>query len=531
MDTDYHVFFFMPHHIVWDGWSFDLLYQEMAAAYTAALRSKPSPLAPLAITYTDYAHWHAEWMKGEEFSTQLAFWKKRFANIETPRPLPTDHPRRPGMTGTGEVEWVHIDQTLAHGLHQVARRADATINMLAMALYAGMLAEAVGGNSVVVGMPVRGRLMGEVEPIMGFFNNLLPIHLAVNADLPLPEWVGSVKRELVDTFAHQDVPFERLASEPEFATYSQKAGFYQGLFSFQDARERQRDWGGLAQENLPVMQGGATEDFGLWLMEGPAGLTGGINFNTDLFTRETAQLFRRRFLALLRDAVTNPQASVRELLEKPSDEQRQLRAWLDSRRDAARLLAVAPSARSRADGDSKSAAESALAGIWSRLLGIDATQIAPTDNFFDVGGTSLLAMQAVSEMERQLGLKVDPRRYVYESLRQLAGVASAPTADGAPVDYAGLAHIWAALLGMDFAQIAPTDNFFDLGGTSLLAMRAVAEGEKQLGLKIDPRRYVYESLRQLAGPAAAVPAESAVAVETPAQPKSKLFGLFGRGKS
>ncbi len=528
MDTDYHVFFFMPHHIVWDGWSFDLLYQEMAAAYPSALQGKPSPLPPLAVTYADYAHWHADWLKGDEFSAQLAFWKKRFAHIETPKVLPTDHPRRAGMTGTGEVEWVHIDKQLAQALHDVARKADATINMLTMALYAGMLAEAVGGNSVVVGMPLRGRLMGEVEPIMGFFNNMLPIHLAVDAQLPLPEWVGAVKRELIDTFAHQDVPFERLASEPEFAAYSQKSGFYQGLFSFQDARDRQRDWGGLAQENLPVMQGGATEDFGLWLMEGPAGLTGGINFNADLFTRETAQLFRRRFMALLRDAVANPQARVGELLAKESDEQRALRAWLEARRGSAAAPATAavPASRSN-DSDLKSAGEGALAVIWSSLLGLDASQIQPGDNFFDLGGTSLLAMQAVNAMERQLGLKIDPRRYVYESLRQLAG-ASAAAADGGG-DHTALAGIWAGLLGLDAAQIQPSDNFFDLGGTSLLAMRAVSEGEQKLGLRIDPRRYVYESLRQLAAPAAPAAVASAPVKESP--PKSRLFGLFGRGKS
>ncbi len=113
MDRDSHVFFFMPHHIVWDGWSFDVLYQEMAAAYPAARDGKPSPLAPLPLSYVDYSRWHAEWLKGSEFQAQLSHWKKRFAGIETPRSLPTDHPRRAGMTGTGEVEWVKIDRELA----------------------------------------------------------------------------------------------------------------------------------------------------------------------------------------------------------------------------------------------------------------------------------------------------------------------------------------------------------------------------------------------------------------------------------
>jgi acyl carrier protein len=133
----------------------------------------------------------------------------------------------------------------------------------------------------------------------------------------------------------------------------------------------------------------------------------------------------------------------------------------------------------------------------------------------------------VAETEKRLGQKVDPRRYVFETLRQLAG--GAPAAAG---DHSGLARIWAELLGLDASQIQPADNFFDLGGSSLLAMRAVAEGDQKLGLKIDPRRYVFETLGQLAVAAAAIPvAQTAKATPAEAPAKSKLFGLFGRGKS
>ncbi|MES1265233.1 MAG: acyl carrier protein, partial [Variovorax sp.] len=104
-------------------------------------------------------------------------------------------------------------------------------------------------------------------------------------------------------------------------------------------------------------------------------------------------------------------------------------------------------------------------------------------------------------------------------------------AGSSTVDYSGLAGVWADLLGLDAAQIQPGDNFFDLGGSSLLAMRAVAEGEQKLGLKIDPRRYVYESLRQLAAPAAAVVEAPKAEEPKPAPAKSRLFGMFGRGKS
>ena len=69
-------------------------------------------------------------------------------------------------------------------------------------------------------------------------------------------------------------------------------------------------------------------------------------------------------------------------------------------------------------------------------------------------------------------------------------------------------------------------------GLSLLAMRAVAQGEQRLNLRIDPQRYVYESLRQLATPVAdAALTPPPVAAKTEAPMLSRLFGRFGRGKS
>jgi len=525
LDPDSHVFFFMPHHIIWDGWSFDILYDEISAAYQAAKEAKGSPLAALPVSYADFARWHADWMRGEEFAAQLRYWKQRFADVEPPRAIPTDNPRRSGMSGSGEVEWVNIDRAFTQELHGVARQADVTINMVAMALYSAMVSDSTGGGPVVIGMPVRGRLLGDVEHVMGFFNNMLPVYLKVDTSLTLIDWLRSVKHELLEAFANQDVPFERLASEPEFTGYSQKAGLYQGLFSFQDARERQLNWGGLAHKRVAVMQGGATEDLGMWLVESESGLSGGINFNADLFKRETAQLFHKRFLTLLRDAAARPRSTLGELLAAPGDEHNHWRTWLDARR----MQPAAPVACGSNPSD-KSAAEAMLAEIWSGLLGIAPLQIAAGDNFFDLGGSSLLAMQAVAETERQLKVKVDPRRYVYESLGQLAaaGGVTTPAAAGAE---AGLSSIWAGLLGLDAAQIQAGDNFFDLGGSSLLAMRAVSEGEQRLGLKIDPRRYVYESLRQLAATAPAPAATSGPAPAKEAPAKSRLFGLFGRGKS
>jgi hypothetical protein len=130
MAQDEHVLLFMPHHIVWDGWSFDLFYSEMAALYPAYLAGREDPLPPLAVTYGDYADWYLQWLNSAEAEKQLTYWRQRFAKIETPVMPWTDFPRQGGMTGAGVTEWVTIDAATTARLRTLARGADVTLNML-----------------------------------------------------------------------------------------------------------------------------------------------------------------------------------------------------------------------------------------------------------------------------------------------------------------------------------------------------------------------------------------------------------------
>jgi amino acid adenylation domain-containing protein len=412
-----HAFLFMPHHIIWDGWSFDLLYEEMSELYSAALSRRAADLPSLTISYLDYAHWHREWTEGEDCKAQVNYWCRRFADLEPPRALPTDRPRRAGMTGEGRTEYLHFDKALTKRLRQVAMEHGATLNMLMMAIFAIPMQQATSGNSLVIGVPVRGRLIAEVEPLMGFFNNLLPTPLAVRPELQIKEWLSVVKTELIGAFAHQDVPFERLAIEPEFAKHGSRSGLYQTLFSFQDARERQRRWGQLDQSMILIMQKGATEDFGFWLVEVPDGLEGGINYNADLYDKQTACIFRDRIFGLFKRVAENPAQTIASLVSASGSDADAFAAWIKSR----------PSEDSESSVRTKPATAAAttgtwhpLAEIWAQLLGIESTDIDPDDNFFDLGGTSLLVMRAVEQSGQQLGVNIDPRRYVNETLRQIA---------------------------------------------------------------------------------------------------------------
>ena len=326
MAEDDHAFFFMPHHIIWDGWSFDILYVELSQLYRAFKDGGASPLPPLPVTYADFAVWHAHWLETPALDTQLKFWRERLAQTPATKALPIDKPRRPGMSGEGRTEWIRVSREATDRLHEVARCADATLNMTLLALYYVLLCASSGQRDLVVATPVRGRNQTEVESVMGYFTNLLPLHATLDLSLPFLDFVRAVKKIVIDSFGCPDVPLEFLQRELGKG-HAGLSALYQALFSFQDARQRVTDWGGLRHEQIPLFQRGATEDLGLWFLENANGMVGGVTYNADIFNDSSARVLRDRFLTLLARISEDPQQALSTLTAITPAELKQLRDW------------------------------------------------------------------------------------------------------------------------------------------------------------------------------------------------------------
>ena len=323
---DDHAFFFMPHHIIWDGWSFDILYAELSQLYRAFAEGAASPLSPLPVSYGDFAAWHTQWLEGPQFQAQLAYWRQRLAQMGDIKALPTDQPRRPGMSGVGRTEWIRIPKRATEAMHEVARRSDATLNMTLLALYYVLLSGMASQRDLVVGTPVRGRNQTEVESVMGYFNNLLPLHISVDPALSFVDFVQHVKRTAIESFGHPDVPLEYLQRELRIG-HGNGAVLYQALFSFQDARQRIVNWGGLEHEQILLFQSGATEDLGLWFLESTKGMVGGVTYNADILQADTARLLRDRYIAMMARVSTDPNLPITALNAIGEAELAQLHSW------------------------------------------------------------------------------------------------------------------------------------------------------------------------------------------------------------
>ena len=310
LDAQEHVFFFMPHHVIWDGWSFDLLYEEMSALYAAHVAGEEPALPPLAVEYADFAAWHAQWMRGDELKRQLAHWRKRLAGTLEPLELPLDRPRPPRMSGAGATEWIHLPAEQAALMRQLGQQGQGTLFMVLLTAYCVLLHRLSGQREVIVNTPVRGRDTPELERVMGFFVNALPLRVELENGASFLQALQVVREVVLDAFACADVPFEQLVIDLNLRRDDSRPPLSQAMFSFQDVRLRPGHWGELEHQNIPVFQHGAADDVGLWFIEHAQGLSGGLTYNTDIFDADSVARWTDYLRQILAQAVASPQRAL-----------------------------------------------------------------------------------------------------------------------------------------------------------------------------------------------------------------------------
>ena len=335
LGDDEHVMFFMAHHAIWDGWSFDLFYTEMAALYDAYRQGREPSLALPPVSYADFSAWHREWMAGPELTRQLDHWRSKLQGMPEALALPTDKPRPATQSGDGDTAWLRVPADTADALREMAQREGSTLFTVLLSAWTLLLHQLSGQRDLIIGTPVRGRNLPELEPVMGFFVNALPLRLQVDPAQGFRSLLQTVRVEMIDALGCQDVPFEHLVRVLGTHRDTSRFPIYQAFFSYQDARQRPCRWSDLAHANVPVFQPAAAQDVALWFLDGADGLVGGLNYNTDILIADTATLLVERYLALLDGlvgalATSSDDVPLRALLSMTPAESARLAAWNDT---------------------------------------------------------------------------------------------------------------------------------------------------------------------------------------------------------
>jgi amino acid adenylation domain-containing protein/non-ribosomal peptide synthase protein (TIGR01720 family) len=343
LTADEHVLLVLTHHVIWDDWSQGILLRELGACYGALAVGRPpaAELPPLPVQYGDFADWQRRWMDGEAEEAHLAYWRSRLAGVPPLLALPTDRPRPSEQSFRGRTRATRFSPERVSGLQALARKADATLFMTLLAACHALLHRWTGQRDLVVGTLTGNRARPEIEGLIGFFVNTLPMRVEVSGELGFGDLLGRVRTAALEAYDRQDLPFERLVEAlklPRNLGYNPLA---QVIFNQFSAERAEVELPGLILTPVETEPGWAPFDLALTAVGGDRGMVCEAQYATDLFDGATVARLLRHFQALLAAIVAQPQAAVAGLpLLSPAERWQLCGEWNDSARDYPRDATV-----------------------------------------------------------------------------------------------------------------------------------------------------------------------------------------------
>ena len=331
-----HVLLVTLHHVSCDGWSMGVMTRELAALYDAGVEGREPDLPGLAVQYADFAVWQRERLQGDFLRAQVEYWRTRLAGVPAALALPTDRPRPAVQTVRGGREALDLSLDLVRPLRALAHREGSTPFMLLLAAFQTLLHRSSGQGSILVGTPVANRDRAEVEGLIGFFVNNLPLRTDLGDDPGFRQLLARVRDTALDAYTHQELPFEKLIEELHIERDMSRAPVFQAFFVFENEPTSTLRLRNL--ELLPLGWGGnegaARFDLTLVCSEHRQGLRCHIDYDRNLFDPVTVAGLLRQLASLLAGAAADPDTAVTDLPLLGEEELRQVVfGWNDTRRE------------------------------------------------------------------------------------------------------------------------------------------------------------------------------------------------------
>jgi amino acid adenylation domain-containing protein len=234
LGADEHVFVHVEHHIVHDGWSFNVFVRELIEGYTDHVRHGRVRRPELPVQYYDYARWQREWCGTAAATAQRRFWRQELEGAETVLQLP-----RRAVSGSktfrGIAPRIEIDGELARRLRELADRNQTSLFTTLLAAFFVLLHRYTGSRDILVGSGVANRRWQDTENLLGMFVNTVVLRGRLHGNPTFEEFLARVRRTSLAVYDHQELPYGMIFAESPARQNDGLNPLIQAMFSFHDA--------------------------------------------------------------------------------------------------------------------------------------------------------------------------------------------------------------------------------------------------------------------------------------------------------
>lgn len=315
-----HVVLFTMHHIVSDAWSLGVLVREICALYGAFSQGQGSPLPELEIQYADYAYWQRQYLTGAVLEKHLTYWKQQLGGTLPSLELPVDHPRPSIPSYRGATVSFSLSAALSKSLKSLSRQEGVTMFMLTLAAFKTLLHRYTAQEDIIIGTSAENRNRTEIEPLIGFFVNTLPLRTNLSGNPRFRELLRRVKEVALGGYTHQDLPFEKLVEELQPERSVRQMPLFNVAFGVQNAPGEDLKLRDIKIKPMITEQEGVRFDLAIWVTDGLEEMEVSWIYSMDLFEEETVRQMHDNFETLLFSIVDRPDARLANLDISPQAE-------------------------------------------------------------------------------------------------------------------------------------------------------------------------------------------------------------------
>ncbi|MCF6407808.1 amino acid adenylation domain-containing protein [Chitinophaga filiformis] len=298
------------HHIIADGWSIGVLLSDLLNIYEAKVAGTAASLAPMPLRYVDIA----QWMAGQSqavMESAAAYWLKKISSG-------IEHSVFPYKTSDDEVEGITLHhvlpETLSQKVLQLARRRQVTDFQLLLFSFAMLQARLSGTGHFVIGSSVSGRTNTSMEPVVGFFVNMLPVVVNVDRQATVRKALQDFASGIRQDMHHMDISFDELSALVKKESGIQLSEYINTRFVYNDFGTQEHQRSSIEAEEIEVVMEGSKFDLSFTVQPYRNSFSLNVEYKAGKYTRAVIISYVKQWEQLLEQLCEQEEVSVETLL-------------------------------------------------------------------------------------------------------------------------------------------------------------------------------------------------------------------------
>ena len=406
---DEYLLILVSHQMIFDGASWSVMNRELTALYESGCSGSTPGLNQLPLQFIDFAFWQDRYLRSGALDQLTSYWQQQIGNSQPSLDLPArDNSQTPAYHDGRSLPF-KISAKLTEDLKALGKNEGVTLFVVLLSAFNLLLHKFAGQGSPVVFTSVPCRTRAEFRNLIGLFSNFIPLRMDFSANPRFCDALADLQKRYVGALGHQDLPFEYITREFQGGQGADDETLFQTLFVFENAAKKPLSLSRCSLTPLSLKTGFTKFDLTLFLEEIEDGMSGSLRYKPNRYKPAMIEMMVDRFVKVLQAVAAQPERRVGDIRCLTPSELDELRtARVSSVRNEITRIA-----RSEATSAGQSAVtrvmprtrmESRVAAVWQEVLGIDSIGIR--DNFFDLGGNSLLLITLAGRLQENLGHKV-----------------------------------------------------------------------------------------------------------------------------